>query len=240
MDERHQLLAININNVTKKFDDKLIVHSTSLQLLPGKIYTLIGPNGAGKTTLIKMIVGLLTPTSGTISLFDKDIFKDPVETKRLFGYISDDPTVYKYLSGYEFLVLTGKLRGMHPDMISRRIDELKDKFDLHEIFMQPMAYYSRGNMQKIALLSALLDQPKLLFIDEPIVGLDPTSIEIFGKVLKDFKDKGGTVFFVTHTLPFADLYADHVFIMKQGKIIFDTQITSHTSLNNLYEDAISK
>ncbi|GDX61981.1 ABC transporter ATP-binding protein [Candidatus Levyibacteriota bacterium] len=231
-------IAISLNGVSKKFNNKIIIHNTSLDLPRGKIFTMIGPNGAGKTTLIKMMVGLLTPTSGNIKIFGCDIVKEPIEAKKKFGFISDDPSAYDYLSGLEFLALTGKLRGMEELHISNRIREIGDIFPLDDILYQPMAYYSRGSRQKIALLSALIHNPKILFIDEPIVGLDPASINIFGNILLEFKKNEGTVFFVTHTLSFADNFADHVFIMNNGIIIKDQPI-SKNSLDDIYMDALN-
>jgi ABC-2 type transport system ATP-binding protein len=232
--------AITLENVSKKFNDKTVVNNVTLTLEPGKIYTLIGPNGAGKTTLIKMLVGLLSPTSGSISLFGNDITIDPIECKKLFGYIPDDPSAYDYLSGMEFLILAGKLRNMELSTIEKRISHLKNLFPIVDILTQPMSYYSRGNRQKVALLSALIGNPKILFIDEPIVGLDPTSIDIFGNVLLNFKKNGGTVFFVTHTLPFAATYADHVFVMNNGKMVKDQAISSKTSLKNIYATVLQR
>lgn len=232
--------AIHLSGVTKRFDQKLVVHSATLTIPSGRITTLIGPNGTGKTTLIKMIVGLLTPTSGVVTIFGQDIQQDPIASKKLFGYISDDPSAYEYLSGFEFLSLTGKLRGMPEKRIQQRIREVKSLFPLKEILEQPMAYYSRGSRQKVALLAALLDEPKLLLIDEPIVGLDPQSIDIFGEILRQFSESDGTVFFVTHTLSFANQYANDVYVMNHGKIVVHKDIRETLSLKTLYEQTVQE
>lgn len=228
-------LAIKIENLSKKFGYLTAVSQVNLRIQLGEIYALIGPNGAGKTTLIKMIVGLLSADSGTASIFGHDINKQQEEAKKLFGYISDNPTAYDYLSGREFLTLTGSLRTMRKHVINERISELINLFPINNIIDQPMSEYSRGNKQKVAFLAALLAQPKLIIIDEPIVGLDPDSIKIFGNTLKNFAKNKGTVFFATHILSFAQTYASRVGIMRNGKIVVEKNIEKDTKLEALYQ-----
>lgn len=235
---KNDIPAISIQDLTKEFGSKTVIHPTNLTIAPGKIYTLIGPNGTGKTTLIKMLVGLLSPTTGEIRIFGNDIVKDPTEAKKIFSYISDDPSAYEYLTGYEFIALTGNLRGMSKHDIEQRMKVVETLFPIKDILTQSMAYYSRGNRQKVALLAALLSEPKILFIDEPIVGLDPTSMDTFGKTLQDFKAKNGTVFFSTHTLQFADIYADYVYVMDHGTITKQTAITKEIPLKKIYSETI--
>lgn len=228
-------LAIKTDNLSKKFGRLVAVSGVNLNIKTGQIYALIGPNGAGKTTLIKMIVGLLAPDSGSVSIFNLDISQQPEEAKRLFSYISDNPTAYDYLTGREFLFLTGSLRTMKRQEIMDRIDKLINLFPITEVIDQPMSEYSRGNKQKLAFLASLFAQPKLIIIDEPVVGLDPDSIKIFGQRLRRFAKKGGTVFFVTHILSFAQLYADRVGIMVKGKIKAEREVKKGEEVERLYQ-----
>jgi len=228
-------LAIKVENLSKNFGQLAAVSSVNLKILRKEIYALIGPNGAGKTTLIKMMVGLLSPDSGYVSIFGHDIIKQPEEAKKLFAYISDNPTAYDYLTGKEFLFLTGSLRMMKKEIINKRVNELLNLFPLKNIINQPMSEYSRGNKQKVAFLAALLARPKIIIIDEPIVGLDPDSIKIFINTLKEFAKNGGTVFFATHILSFAQACAHRCGIMREGKIVAEKDIKKDTKLEAIYQ-----
>lgn len=234
-DTRISEYAIKIENLSKKFGSFEAVSDVTLYIPKGEIFALIGPNGAGKTTLIKMLVGLLKPDQGNFKIFGKDIGEEPETVKKTFGYISDNPIVYEYLSGLEFLYLTGTLRGIEKSVLDKKIKELKKIFPLGEVIYQPMAEYSRGNRQKLAFLAAILDDPQLLIIDEPVVGLDPSSIKILGTKLQQFVKKGETVFFVTHILSFAQDYATRVALMDKGKIIKEEKVTKNISLESIYQ-----
>lgn len=231
--------ALEVYQLTKYFGPPdggtTAVSSVSLTLSPGDIYALIGQNGAGKTTLVKLIVGLLSPTSGTAVINGHDIATDPVHAKTQFAYIPDEPFTYDFLSGIEFLRLTGNLRGLTQTQIEARIKELATLFPLDQQLTEPIESYSRGNKQKVAILASLLGRPKLLVIDEPVVGLDPTSSEIFGNTLVQFAKHQGTVFLVTHTLPFAAKYANRVGILNHGKVVYEKEISPKTSLESLYQ-----
>lgn len=237
--EQNVSYAIKTTNLSKQFDHIKAVDSVNLEVETSNIYALIGPNGCGKTTLIKLLVGLLTPTHGSASIFGHDIVQEAQRAKEAFGYISDDPTPYDYLSGIEFLTLTGSLRRLQPSVIRDRISELLSLFPLKDIVGKRMGLYSRGNRQKLAFLAALLAKPRLLIIDEPIVGLDPTSIDIFGKTLKTFARNGGTVFFATHILAFAKANAHRVGIMHAGKIVRQENISHSVSLEKWYNEQVN-
>lgn len=228
-------IAIKTESLTKKFGQLVAVSGVNLNIQSGEIYALIGPNGAGKTTLIKIVVGLLSADSGCASVFGYDIKNQPEEAKKLFSYISDNPTAYDYLSGREFLILTGSLRMMKKQRIVEHINELVNLFPISNIIDQPMSEYSRGNKQKVAFLAALLPKPKLIIIDEPIVGLDPDSIKIFAHTLKEFAKNGGTVFLATHILSFAQVCASRCGIMRDGKIVAEENIEKDTKLEILYQ-----
>jgi len=209
------------------------VDNVNLSVNEGELYALIGPNGAGKTTLIKLLVGLLIPTAGSAAIAGFDVASWPLSAKKEIGYVPDDPSAYDYLTGLEFLMLTGRLRGMKEGEVKKRIEALMPLFPIADVVPTPMAQYSRGNKQKVAVLAALMTKPKILLIDEPIVGLDPASIDILGETLVKYARKGNTVFFVTHILPFAQKYARRVGIMKDGAITKETIVSRAVALETL-------
>lgn len=227
------MVTIVTNNLTKRFGSFTAVDGVNLSVPEGVVYALIGPNGAGKTTLIKLLVGLLIPTRGIAAVSGFDIVKRPLSAKKEIGYVPDDPSAYDYLTGLEFLMLTGRLRGMKEAEIKKRIEELMPLFPIATIAPSPMAQYSRGNKQKIAILAAVMTKPKVLFIDEPIVGMDPASIDILGTALVKYAQDGNTVCLVTHILSFAQSYAQRVGIMKNGKITKEAAVSKTVSLETL-------
>lgn len=227
--------AVCIKNLSKRFGTTLAVSDLSLTIPKGKLYALIGPNGAGKTTFLKMLVGLLRADKGSIEINGLDSKTHELDVKNQFSYIPDDPSGYEYFSGREFLVFTGRLLDIPEKKLLAHIEELLQIFPLSNIIDQRIADYSRGNKEKILFLASLLKNPSLLIIDEPLVGLDPKSITIFGNVLTEFVKKGGTVLLTTHILSFAKLYADRVGILVNGKIVHECDITKDANLDTLYE-----
>lgn len=230
--------AIQAKNLVKKFGESTAVNNVSFTVFFGDIYALIGENGAGKTTIIKMMTSLYKPDAGSISLFNHNVEEDPEHAKKTFGYVSDNPTVYGHLTGREFFYFAGRLREMNEELIKKRIEELLPLFLLNDIIDSPMSDYSRGNRQKIAFISSLLANPQIIIIDEPIVGLDPDSIEIFGKTLQKFVKEGGTVFFSTHILSFAEKYATKAGVIHKGILKKEIEINKTTNLNELYHSSV--
>lgn len=228
-----------VQKVTKRFGELSAVKDISLSISPGTIYALIGPNGSGKTTLASCIVGLLRPDVGNVLIAGIDIQKDSVKAKRLFSYVSDNPAIYPYLTGLEFLRLTAKLHGFSKEDTEKRISEIKNIFPIEDILKTTTDSYSRGNIEKTAFLAAILSQPSLLIIDEPIVGLDPASVQILGDTLKQFAKDGGAVLLSTHTLTFAKKYADKVGIVQGGVLVKEITVTSKTDLEEIYEKTTS-
>jgi len=227
------MVAIFTKNLTKRFGTLTAVDRVNLSVNEGELYALIGPNGSGKTTLIKMLVGLLIPTAGSAAILGYDVASRPLSAKREIGYVPDDPSAYDYLTGLEFLMLTGRLRGMKEGEVKKRIEALLPLFPIADVVPTPIAQYSRGNKQKVAVLAALMTKPKILLIDEPIVGLDPSSIDILGATLVKYARGGNTVFFVTHILSFAQKYARRVGIMKDGIIKKETVVSKEVALESL-------
>jgi ABC-2 type transport system ATP-binding protein len=209
--------AIELIKVNKVFNKIPAVSDLSLSVNPGEIYALIGPNGAGKTTTIKMITTLVEPSSGEISILGKNILKI-TKIKGEMGYIPDEPFVYPYLTGREFLEFVGDVHSLPRDESRRRIDILLKKYHLSDVINGFFSDYSRGNKQKVTIIAALMHEPKVLIVDEPIVGLDVESQRITKKIFREFADNGGAMLLCTHTLTVAQDIADRVGILSNGKL----------------------
>jgi len=224
---------IDVKNISKRFGGQLAVSDVSFNVEPGEIFCLIGPNGAGKTTIVKMIAGLLRPTSGAVSLGGFDVVGDPERAKALVGYVPDDPVVWSGMTGREFLQFTGALYGMKLADKREGIEKLLSVFGLRNIADEWFEDYSRGNKQKFAIIAALLHKPKVLLIDEPIVGLDPESSEIAKKIFVDFTRDGGAVLLVTHTLGVAEEIASQIGFIKNGELLGSGTIDQLRGVKNL-------
>jgi ABC-2 type transport system ATP-binding protein len=209
-----------IKDLSKQFGALKAVDDISLEVKDGEIFCIIGPNGAGKTTIIKTTVGLLAPDKGTITVDGKDVVLFPQATKSIIGYIPDDPSVWPGMTGEEFLHFVGTLFGVPEQERMDRVKKLLSIFELEGIEKNYFETYSRGNKQKFSILAALLHKPKLLLVDEPIVGLDPLSVrrvkDIFARLAKE---EGVSIFIATHTLSFAQEIADQVGVMDHGRMI---------------------
>jgi ABC-2 type transport system ATP-binding protein len=207
---------VTAKNVSKQYGSKTAVDHVSLTVNLGDVYALIGQNGAGKTTLLRMIVGLEKPDIGEIRILNLPMSLAAVAAKGKIGYVPDNPAGFEYVTGREFLYYSGSLRGMERTYLDNKISKLLQIFPVIEIADAYLGSLSRGNRQKFAVLSALLSDPELLVIDEPIVGLDPASISILGSLLSDYAQRGKAVLLVTHILDFAVRYATRVGIMRTG------------------------
>ena len=210
---------LEIQSVSKKFGDTIAVDNLSISLQQGEIFGFLGPNGAGKTTTIKMITGLLHPDSGNVNINGIDIRTNPTEAKQIIGYIPDNPYIYERLSGREFLELVGSLYKMDKKLISERIEMLFDLFGVDNWGDDFAAEYSHGMRQKIIMASAILHDPKIMIIDEPMVGLDPQSQRLTKKVFLKLAEKGITLFMSTHTLSVAEEICTKIGIIFKGKLL---------------------
>lgn len=210
---------LEINDLTKKFTQNVALKDITININKGEIYSLIGPNGSGKTTLIKIVAGLLRSTAGTVQIDGHDIQSDPEYTKKVTGYIPDEPTIWPKMTGEEFLDLTGALYDIPPSVRKKRKAKLLKHYELPGIEKMYFEQYSRGNRQKFSILAALLVEPKLLLIDEPIVGLDPQSVRTTAEILKDFTGRGGSVLIATHTLPFVEEISDRIGLLAHGELV---------------------
>lgn len=236
---------IEIKGVSKKFQDKTIIHNLDLSIKKGEFYALIGPNGAGKSTLIKLLSGLLQPTRGKILLDGINIVENPKEAKALIGYIPDEPTVWDGMTGFEFMNFVGALYNIPASQREKDIKKLLKIYKLTGTEHQLYQDYSRGVRQKYSILAALLHNPSILLIDEPIVGLDPISIDITKNILDEFVKEGGTVLMVTHTLFVAQELATRIGLFEKGKIKIEgtykelvdkAHLPAKTSLDDVYKN----
>lgn len=206
-------------NLTKTFGDLVAVDNLNLSVAGGELFGFLGPNGAGKTTSIKMMTGLLKPTSGTAHLGGFDIQQQPLEARRVFGYIPDNPFLYEKLSGREYLQFMADLYEVPKAGRVERITDLLALFELQDKGSELIQGYSRGMRQKIAMAGALIHNPKVMMLDEPTVGLDPKGARTLRDILKELCRRGVAVLISTHILGTAEQMCDRVAIVNKGKII---------------------
>lgn len=206
-------------DLTKKYGQLTAVDRLTLAIRPGEIFGFLGPNGAGKTTTIKMLVGLLAPTSGKAEVCGVDVGEDPVRAKSLLGFVPDTPDIYEKLTARELLEFVAELRKMDRERAAARAQELLALFELEDRQDELLGGYSHGMKQKVCIACALLGEPRALFLDEPTVGLDPRSARLVKDVLRRIADAGGAVFLSTHVLEIAERMCDRVGIIQKGRLI---------------------
>jgi ABC-2 type transport system ATP-binding protein len=210
---------IETRNLVKKFGEKTAVNNVSFTVNGGEVFGFLGPNGAGKTTTIKAIVGLLQPSSGTVTVAGYDVQLQPMQAKAASGYVPDTPNLYMKLSARELLRFVGDLYELKPEKIEERSEELLRLFDLAEVRDDLIDSYSHGMKQKIALAAALIHDPKVLVLDEPTVGLDPKSARLIKDMLRQLADRGAAVFLSTHILEIAEHMCDRIGIIDHGNLV---------------------
>lgn len=216
--------VLELKTVTKKFGGLAAVKQLSLHVHPGEIYGLIGPNGSGKTTTLKMVAGIIAPSKGSIRVKGFDLVEAPTKAKQALGFVPDEPTVYGRLTGREFLEFVGELYGLPRKERGKKINALLAEYRLDGLADGVFESFSRGTKQKISFIAALLHEPALLLVDEPMVGLDPESIRTTKRLLLEFTDRGGTVLLATHTLPVAEAICHRVGVLKSGSLIEEGRI----------------
>lgn len=223
---------ITIEHVWKKFGDKEVIRDLCLHVPKGELFAYLGPNGAGKTTTIKMLTGLLKPTSGRISLKGHDIEREPLQAKQIIGYVPDLPYLYEKLSLEEFLTFIGHLYRMNGSRLAEKMNHFLTLFDLQELKGVLIEDLSHGMRQRLVFSAALIHDPEVLIIDEPMVGLDPRSARLVKDVLREKADKGTTVFLSTHSLSVAEELADRIAILNRGRLI---AVGTFDELNKMVE-----
>jgi ABC-2 type transport system ATP-binding protein len=209
---------ILLDGVEKRYGQFTAVHPLDLHVRQGEMFGFLGPNGAGKTTTIRMLTGVLRPTAGRVLIAGHDLAKDPALAKRQLGYIPDRPFLYEKLTGMEFLRFVGGLWGQDGVALDRRAEELLSLFELAQWADTLVESYSHGMRQKLLISSALVHGPRLIVVDEPMVGLDPKAARMIKDLLRGFVEEGGTVFLSTHTLEVAEALCDRIAIIQEGRI----------------------
>ena len=210
---------LQIQHLSKVYGDKKAVDDLNLHIRPGEIYGFIGHNGAGKTTTLKSVAGILQFDEGEILIDGKSIQKQPIACKKEMAYIPDNPDLYDFMSGIRYLNFIADIFGVSAEDRRERIHRYADLFELTSDLAQPIAAYSHGMKQKLALIAAWIHQPKLILMDEPFVGLDPKASHLLKGMMRELCDNGGAIFFSTHVLEVAEKLCDKIAIIKGGKLI---------------------
>lgn len=210
---------LKIEHLTKQYGEKKAVDDLSLHIKRGEIYGFIGHNGAGKTTTLKSIVGILQFDAGEIRIDGESIEKAPLECKKKIAYIPDNPDLYEFMTGIKYLHFIADVFEVDEKTRQERIRKYADLFEITSDLAQPIALYSHGMKQKLAIISAWIHKPKLILMDEPFVGLDPKASHLLKGLMREVCDEGGAIFFSTHVLEVAEKLCDKVAIIKNGKLI---------------------
>ena len=210
---------LKINHLTKTYGEKKAVDDLNIHINPGEIYGFIGHNGAGKTTTLKSVVGILQFDDGEILINGKSVRTSPLDCKRDIAYIPDNPDLYDYMSGIKYLNFIADIFGVSAADRKERIRKYSELFELTADLAQPIAAYSHGMKQKLAIIAAWLHSPKLIIMDEPFVGLDPKASHLLKGMMREVCDEGGAIFFSTHVLEVAEKLCDKVAIIKGGRLI---------------------
>ena len=228
---------LNIAHLTKQYEQKKAVDDLSVHILPGEIYGFIGHNGAGKTTTLKSCAGILPFDAGTIRVGGIDIKEDPLACKAQIAYIPDNPDLYEFMTGMQYLNFVCDIFGVAADVRQERIQALAEGFELTADLAQPISSYSHGMKQKLAIISAWVHEPKLVVMDEPFVGLDPKAAHLMKGMMREICDKGGAIFFSTHVLEVAERLCDKVAIIKGGRLVRSgtmEEVKGDTSLESVF------
>lgn len=232
-----------INNLTKHYrGSNKGVSDVSIHVEKGDLYAFIGHNGAGKTTTLKCVTGIHGFDSGEIIIDGVDLSKEPIECKNRFAYIPDNPDLYEYLTGIQYLNFIADIFGVEAAVRQERIGEYATKLEIMEALGDLISTYSHGMKQKLAIVSALVHEPKLLILDEPFVGLDPKATLLLKEIMKDICDRGGAIFFSTHVLEVAQRLCNKVAIIKDGRVIaqgrMDELVSDDNSLESIFMEVL--
>lgn len=228
---------LTINNFTKRYGNKTAVDNLTLHIAPGEIYGFIGHNGAGKTTTIKACCGIIGFDNGEILVDGISIKENPIECKKKFAYIPDNPDLYDFLSGIKYLNFVADIYAIPKNERNELIRKYADMFELTDSLAEPVSNYSHGMKQKLAIISALIRKPKLMILDEPFVGLDPKASHLLKEIMAELCRNGGAIFFSTHVLEVAEKLCTKVAIIKDGKLVIsgDTaEVIGNASLESVF------
>lgn len=232
---------LKIENLTKNYGDKKAVDGLSLRIAAGEIYGFIGHNGAGKTTTLKACCGILKFDEGEIFVDGESIRENPLACKQKIAYIPDNPDLYNFMKGIQYLQFVADVFGVSAEDRKTRIARYADALELTDDLAQPIGAYSHGMKQKLALISAFLHEPKLIILDEPFVGLDPKAAHTLKTLMREHCDRGGAIFFSTHVLEVAEKLCDKIAIIKGGKLIKEgtmDEVKGDSTLENVFLELV--
>lgn len=230
---------IKVNNLTKKYDSKLAVDNISFEIRDGEILGFLGPNGSGKTTTLNMLVGLIDATSGNAEMDGLDMLKNSVEVKKKLAFLPDNPEIYEDMTGRKFVYFVSNIYGVSKEDRDQRLQELAEMFGMTEDLDTMISGYSHGMKQKIALISALIHDPEILMLDEPMVGLDPQASFNLKELMRERTKRGKSVFFSSHVMDVVEKIVDRIIIIKKGELIFEGTIYELKELRS-YEGDLEK
>ncbi len=216
---------IRLENLTKRYQQVTAVDDVSLEVASGEIYGFLGPNGAGKTTTIKMLAGVMRPTAGRIFIDRLDLQTNPIEVKARVGFIPDRPFLYEKLTGLEFMTFMANLYGLNGQGREKRIGQFLELFELAEWGRELVGSYSHGMKQRLIMSAALLHEPRVFIVDEPLVGLDPKGARLIKRIFNRLRDSSLTVFMSTHTMGIAEELCDRIGIIQKGKLVAEGTVT---------------
>jgi len=223
---------ILVKDLTKKFDDFTAVNDVSFEIQKGEICGYIGTNGAGKSTTVKILTGILDFNKGSVLINDLDIKKDPVEVKKIIGYVPENANLFNSLSPVEFLNFTGMVRDLTDKVISERINSFAEMFGFTDLVNDSIGNLSKGNKQKVMITSALIHDPHVIFLDEPLNGLDTNSIFVFHDLIRFLAGKRKTIFYCSHHLNIIEKISTKIILINKGRIELDINTSELTSLEN--------
>lgn len=224
---------LQLKEITKKYNNIPVVNKVNFSIEPGEILGYLGPNGAGKTTTVKMLAGLVEPTSGKIVLNGREIDEDIIEYKKKIGYVPEQSALYTHMSGLEYLQLVGRLRKIPEKILDKKINGLMERFGLSVDMHLPISNYSKGMQQKILISSALLHNPEILLLDEPLSGLDVSTSLVFKEILKQLAEMKKLIIYSSHILEVVEKICDRVIIINKGIIVADDSVKRLSSLMEL-------
>ncbi|HEY3441858.1 MAG TPA: ABC transporter ATP-binding protein [Paludibaculum sp.] len=210
---------LEVLGLTKRYQRRAVVDVVNFRVAPGEVLGYLGPNGSGKSTTVKMITGLLEPSEGVVLYHGRNIRDDLKAFQRILGYVPEEPFVYPYLTGREYLQLTGRLRSMPESLLSEKIDSLLNLFSLYEHRFSPISSYSKGMKQKILITAALLHDPQVVIFDEPLSGLDVTTAMVFKSLVHALSRRGKVILYSSHVLEVVEKVCTRVLILRQGRVV---------------------
>jgi ABC-2 type transport system ATP-binding protein len=224
---------LEIQGLTKYYRNTPVVNDVSFVVKQGEVTGYLGPNGSGKSTTVKIITGLLEATTGKVLLDGRDVRQDPMGFRRRLGYVPEEAILYSYLTGLEYLELIGRLRGLAPADVTRKANELLELFSLHSYRHSPISNYSKGMKQRVLISAALLHDPDLLILDEPLSGIDVTSAQLFRHLLNELAQQGKTILYISHVLEVVEKVCAHVVIIYKGRIMASDSVERLRDLMNV-------